>query len=116
MTYEHWRARFLEASDERFFPADWLDHMVRSGTAQFWGNDEGAILAAVRGFPSGAREVHGIVAAGGIEAIRALIPFAEERGRALGCLRASISSSPAWGRIMRADGYQPHQLTICKDL
>jgi len=116
MTYEAWRDRFMEAADEHLYPAEWLDKRVESGRAQFWCNDAGAILAEIRQYPSGVKEVHGLVAAGDLEAIRALIPQAEQWGRTKGCTRASISSHPAWARLLRDDGYLPHQLTIAKEM
>lgn len=116
MTYADWRGRFLEAVDEAFYPASWLDKRVANGRARFWGNDRAAILAEIRTYPSGAKEVHGLVAAGEVEAIRGLILLAEEWGRRCGAVRASISSVPAWERIMRADGYSHFQTTIVKDL
>lgn len=116
MSYADWRDRFLEAVDEALYPASWLDKLVEDGAARLWENDRGAILAGIRPFPSGVLEVHGFFAAGDIEAIRDLIPLAEHWGRMCGATRASISSHPAWARVMRDDGYAPSQLTIVKDL
>jgi hypothetical protein len=116
VTYADWRARFLEAIDEGLYPAAWLDWLLETENAKFWGNDRAAIIAEMREYPSGAREVHGLVAAGEIDGIKALIPLAEEWGRSLGATRAAISSHPAWARIMRADGYEPNQLSIVKVL
>lgn len=116
MTYADWRGRFLEAVDEDLYPAEWLDRRVASGRARFWGNAAGAILAEVKVYAGGVKEVHGLLAAGDILAIRALIVEAEAWGRAKGCTRASISSHPAWARLLRDDGYLPSQLTIVKAL
>ena len=116
MSYADWRGRFLEAVDESLYPAAWLDRRVADGSARFWGNTDAAILAEIRTYPSGAREVHGMVAAGELDAIMALIPFAERWGRECGCVRASIQSSPAWGRLMAGAGYVPEQLIIAKSL
>lgn len=116
MTYALWRDRFLEAVDQELYPAEWLDRRVENGRARFWGNETGAILAEIKVYPSGAKEVHGLVAAGDIGAIKALIPNAEAWGRSKGCTRASISSHPAWARLLRDEGYLPSQLTIVKKL
>lgn len=116
MSYADWRDRFLEAIDEGLYPAAWLDHRVRDGKAVFWGTERGAILAELRQYPSGAIEVHGLVAAGELDAIKSLIPLAELWGKANGAVRSSISSHPAWSRIMKDAGYAPSQLTIVKDL
>lgn len=116
MNYPHWRDRFLEAVDDTLYPAEWLDRRVASGRVRFWGNADAAILAEIKIYPSGVKEVHGLVAAGDIAAIKALIPLAERWGRDCGARRATISSHPAWARIMRDAGYSPEQLAITKEL
>lgn len=116
MSYEDWRGRFLEAADEELYPGAFLDWLLDSGQARFWENDRAAIIAEMRSYPSGVLEVHGTVAAGEIDAIKTLIPLAEDWGRSLGATRASIASHPAWARIMREQGYEPMQLTIAKVL
>lgn len=116
MNYQTWRLRFLEAVDEDLHPAHWIDAMVAGGKWKFWGNNQAAILAEIKIYPSGAKEVHGVVAAGELDAIKALIPNAEQWGRDNGCIRATIQSSPAWARLMRDAGYVPEQLIIAKEL
>lgn len=114
MTYEHWRSRFLEAADEELYPAEWMDRRVATGRARFWGNEQAAILAEIKLYPSGAKEVHGLVAAGDLDAIRALIPLAEQWGKSRGCKLASIESHPAWARLM--PDYSISQVRIVKEI
>lgn len=114
MTYADWRGRFLEAVDESLHPAWWIDHMVERGGWRFWGNDRAAILAEIKNYPSGVKEVHGVVAAGELDAIKALIVNAEDWGRSRGATRASIASSPAWARLLPE--YEVEQVTIVKEL
>jgi hypothetical protein len=114
MSYPDWRERFLEAVDTGFYPAEWLDWLVGTGRARLWENDEAAILAEIRQYPSGAKEVHGVVAAGDLKAIVALIPLAEQWGREQGCVRAAIASRPEWVRVLK--DYEPSQLEIVKEL
>lgn len=116
MTYAAWRERFFEAIDEGLYPREWLDRRVASGRARFWGNEQAAILAEIQSFPSGAKQVHGLVAAGDIDEIKRLIVKAEAWGRERGCVRASISSHPAWARLLRNEGYEPSQFSIVKVL
>lgn len=116
MSYADWRERFLEAVDETLHPAAWIDAMVATGKWRFWQNEGAAIIASIKLYPSGVREVHGEVAAGELDAIKALIPLAEQWGRHNGCTRATIQSSPAWGRLMADSGYVPEQLIIAKAL
>jgi hypothetical protein len=116
LTYALWRDRLLEGVDEALYPAAWLDLMVGNGTFRCWASDDAAIIAAIKNYPSGAREVHGMVAAGDIDAIKSLVPFAEQWGREHGATRATIASHPAWSRLMRNAGYEPEQLQITKEL
>lgn len=116
MSYADWRGRFLDAVDEELHPAWWIDHMVKTGAWRFWESDRAAILAELKTYPSGVREVHGVVAAGDLDAIKALIPLAEDWGWGKGATRASIASNPAWARIMRDEGYEMTQATIVKVL
>lgn len=116
MTYADWRERFLEAVDESLYPAAWLDKRVASGRAQFWGNERAAILAEIKTFPSGVKEVHGLVAAGALPAIKALIKLAEEWGRQRGATLGSIESRPEWAYVMADEGYQVEKVRIVKVL
>lgn len=114
--YLRWRDSLAEAVDARFYPMGWLDAEVWSGRARFWSNADGAIIAGLRVYPTGAREVHGLVAAGDLAAIQALIPWAEAWGRELGCAVVTIESRPGWARAMQHDGYAVHQIAIRKEL
>ena len=116
MSYADWRARFLEAVDESLYPAPFLDWLLDSGQARFWECDTAAIVAEIRQFPSGVLEVHGTVAAGELDGIKALIPLAEIWGKSFGATRASIASHPAWARLLRDEGYEMSQVTIVKVL
>lgn len=116
MSYPEWRGRLIEAIDEELYPARFLDWLLDSGQARFWASDRAAIVAEMRSYPSGVLEVHGTVAAGELDAIKALIPLAEDWGRSLGATRASIASSPAWARLMKGAGYLPEQLVIARNL
>jgi len=114
--YLKWRASFSLAVDKRFYPEDWLDFEVLEGRARFWHNDTAAIVATLKEYPTGAKAVHGLVAAGDLEGIQALIPFAERWGRSEGCIVGEIESHPAWARLMKKAGYEPHQLCLRKEL
>ena len=115
MSYADWRGRLLEAVDESLHPAAWIDGRVADGTARFWENEGGAILAEIKRYPSGVLEVHGLVAAGNLDSIMALVPYAEQWGLNCGCTRATIQSSPAWARLMAGAGYQVEQILIAKE-
>lgn len=111
--YERFRDEFAALSPERY-PADYIDRQVWTGAWRCWGNDRAAILAEIRTYPSGLREVHGLGAAGDVRAIIDLIPFAEAWGAQAGCRLASIESRQAWGKLL--PGYEVEQVRIVKEL
>lgn len=113
--YLRFRHEFIALDPERY-PAEFIDAQVWAGFWRCWGNEHAAILAEVKAYPSGVREVHGIAAAGELEAIIELIPLAEQFGRETGCARAVIDSLPAWSRIMKDKGYCVNRVEIVKGL
>lgn len=115
--YQHFRERFREALDERLYPLAYLDRLIRSGQAKFIWADDAAIVFEIRVYPSGAKDLHGLVAAGNLETIIGeLIPAAEAWAKAHGCLGAVIESRPAWAKVMKSSGYEPHQVAVRKEL
>ncbi len=111
--YLPFRAAFAALDPERY-PGSHIDTKVIGGAYRCWGNENAAILAEIRTYPSGIREVHGLAAAGDLAEILRLIPLAEEWGRAEGCQRAVIESRPGWERIL--PDYELHQVSVRKDL
>lgn len=114
--YLRFRPAFAEAMDPRLYDIDYLDGLILSGRARFWRTDTAAIVAEIKLFPTGAKVVHGLIAAGDIEGIKSLIPLAEDWGRQVGCIGGMIDSRPGWARAMKSAGYAPHQLALWKDL
>lgn len=114
--YLPWRDAFGEAMDPRCYTIDWLDRQVMEGRVRVWTSDNAAIVAELKAYPAGAVEVHGTVAAGDLDGIVSLIPNAEKWGRENGAILASVSSHPAWQRLLKASGYAPSQLTLLKEL
>ena len=114
--YLHWRDDFAGAMDPRLYTIDYLDGLILCGAARFWRSEDAAIVAELKAFPTGARAVHGLIAAGDKDGIKALIPLAEQWGREMGCIGAMIDSRPGWGRELKAAGYRPFQLALWKDL
>lgn len=115
-SYIPWRAAFESVMDQRFYTLPWLDEEITSGRARFWGTDDAAIVATIRGYPTGAKEVHGLIAAGELEGVIALIAEAEAWGCAEGAIVASIASRAGWCRALRPYGYDLHQVEIRKEL
>ena len=96
------------------YPVEYIDCQVSACFWQCWSNGKAAILAKIRTYPTGLKEVHGLCAAGELESIKSLIPLAEEYGRHVGCTIASIESRPEWARIL--PDYEVEQVRIVKGL
>ena len=115
--YAAMREKFAQALDPRLYRIEHLDALLLSGRAQIWFGAEAAIVTEVRTYPTGARVIHGLVAAGEIEEIcSVLIPKAEAWGRQIGCMLAIVESRPGWVRKLRGAGYAIHQTALRKDL
>ena len=117
MNYQHWRQAFADMLDLRTHHPEWLDDQVRSGRIKCFATNEGAIIAEIRTYPTGAREVHFLAAVGDVMVlVGELAPQVEKWGRKMECDFASIESREGWVRVMAPFGYRLHQVTIRKEL
>jgi hypothetical protein len=114
--YLRFRSAIADMLDTRFHTIKWLDGEVQSGRARIWATPNAAILATTKAYPTGAKELHGLVAVGDLADIVALIPQAEAWGRREGCIIAVIASRAGWVRTLSRDGWEPHEYTLRKDL
>lgn len=115
--YRRFRKAFLRAMDTRLYTDRYLDMLVYSGLGIFMCEPDAAIVFEVKIYPTGAKDVHGIVAAGNLETIiESLIPRAEEWGRQHGCIGALIESRAGWAKVLKAKGYETHQVSVRKEL
>ena len=115
--YGRFRAHFAEALDPRLYEIGHLDALVADGRAVFLAAGDAAIVFELRSYPTGAKAVHGLVAAGDVDRIIGLlIPSAEAWGVAQGCIGATIESRPGWARLLKPHGYAVHQVAVWKDL
>lgn len=112
--YRRFRDAFAALAPD-LYPARYIDEQVSRGFWRCWGNDRAAILAEIKVYPSGLKEVHGVAAAGCLGAIVELIPLAEQWGREAGCVRAVIESRPGWERAL-PEGWEVHQVAMRKEL
>ena len=102
--------------DPRFYPLEWVDKRVWTGAIRTMSNDTAIIGFEVKDYPGGARELHGMFAAGDLDGILALIDECEAFARSLHCTVATIESRSGWARVLKSRGYAPHQLRIQKEL
>jgi hypothetical protein len=113
--YLDWRERF--AVDASLYTLDYLDYLVTEGRGKFWSTPEAAIVAEVKTYPTGAKVIHGLVAAGELSEITGhLIPVAEAWAKEHGCVYAIIESREGWMRQLRGSGYEPFQVSLRKAL
>ena len=114
--YRQHRPAIAALLDPRCYTIDWLDVQILNGDARAFGNDTSAIVVAVKQYPAGATELHGLVAAGDLPGILDLIYEAEAWGRSHGLTFACIASRPGWARVLKDRGYAMHQTTLLKEL
>ncbi|MGV0964196.1 MAG: hypothetical protein ACOYBT_09930 [Polynucleobacter sp.] len=114
--YQRHRSEIAELLDPRCHTIDWLDVQMLGANALAFGNVSAVIVTEVRRYPAGATELHGLVAAGDLSGVLALIDEAEEWGRSRGLTFACIASRPGWARVLRDRGYAVHQTELRKEL
>jgi hypothetical protein len=115
--YCEFRPAFAKVMDERYHTLKWLDEQVLSGKVRFWSSGNAAMITEVRDYPTGAKDIHALIAAGDLEEIIAEItPRAEEWAREQGCLAAQVESREGWARALRPNGYMTHQVIVRKEL
>lgn len=113
--YDRWRCALGEALDGRYYDIAWLDWMVMSGRAHFLATDKAASVCELRYYPTGAKDLHAIAAAGDLDEItRSLIPHVFAWGKAAGCLAMIIDSRAGWGRLLKEQGFELYKTAIRK--
>lgn len=115
--YLRFRSQFADTLDPARYTIEWLDDKILSGEFKLWVGEGAAIIAKIETYPTGAMDIHGMLAAGSLEEIRGvLIPQAEHWAREIGCIGAVIESRPGWAKTLKANGYELHQCSVRKDL
>jgi hypothetical protein len=115
--YAKWRSDFESVMDPALYTINWLDREVWSGRAMFDCTEKSAIVTEWRHYPTGAFDLHGLVAAGDLKDISdTLIPRAVERARLLGASGAIVESREGWAKVLREQGFEPYQTAVRKVL
>ncbi len=117
LEYLKWRDEFAKVIDPTYYTIQWLDGEVATGRATLFCNTDAAILFEIKRYPTGAKDIHGLLAAGKLDAIvNTLIPAACEAGRLAGCVGALVESREGWAKVLRTQGFKPHQTSVRKAL
>lgn len=114
--YLRHRAEIIDMLDERFFPYWWVEQQISNGSIAVLENDEAVIGVERRTYPGGAVELHGMFAAGDMEAIGELVDDACTAAKAAGCDVAAIESRPGWAKLFKAKGFETDRVRIVKEL
>ncbi len=115
--YIRFRDEFESVLDPERYTIGWLDRQILYGEFNIWATEKAAIIAKLEEYPTGASDVHGMLAAGDLnDIIETLIPAAEAYGKEQGCIGAKIESREAWVRALKDSGYVLHQCVVRKEL
>lgn len=116
-TYQDWRAAFGAAMDPRLHTLEWLDRQIEDGVFRFTSAPGAALVTEIRSYPTGAFDLHFMVAAGDLDTlVTVLRPEAERWAKRMGAIGAIVESREGWAKALKGDGYHPHQMTLRKDL
>lgn len=114
--YRRFRDEVANIIDPCLYSLEWVDAQVWSGAFKVFSSTNAIIAVELKTYPTGAIELHGMFAAGDMVEILSLIERAEDWGRSMGCIYATISSRPGWAKVMKTKGYEVDQVTIRKVL
>lgn len=115
--YLRFRDAFAGVMDRRLYSPEWLDSRILDGSAQFWSTEDAAAITELRTYPTGARDLHWLVAAGRLEdVVNVIRPCAEEWARARGCVGSVVESREGWARVLKRHGYELFQVSVRKGL
>lgn len=115
--YRLWRSSLIDALDARYYNGEWLDVQVMSGRAVFLPEEDCAMVAELRFYPTGARDIFVICTAGDpIKTRDQLLPKLEAWGRDTGCLAILGESREAWIRILKSAGFETYKTGVRKAL
>lgn len=111
--YYRWRQAFADIIDPRYYTIEWLDEQVLSGKAVFTCTDNAAALYEIKEYPTGAKDIHGLVCAGDLcDIVERLIPVARQHGRSLGCIGFLVESRPGWAKALKPQGFELFQVSV----
>ncbi len=115
--YIAWRSILGGVLDTRYYTLKWLDSRVMDGSALVWATPNAIILAEIKCYPTGALDIHGLIAAGDVaDIVEKLIPKAIAFGQDNGCLAAIVESRNGWERALAKSGFSRYQVSVRKPI
>lgn len=115
--YQRWRVELASLLDTRFHTIEWLDREILYGRLHLFSDEKSAIVAAVKTYPTGAKECQIECAAGELaHLIGPAIDRVEQWASEQGCIVVTIQSREGWQKVMKSQGYELYQTAIRKEL
>lgn len=93
-----------------------IEAMVRDGRMMLWPGRECAIVTEVMTYTGGDKAMQCVSAGGKLEEITGMIGGIEARARAEGCSQTLIEGRAGWTKLLKANGYHQHSVTMRKAL
>jgi hypothetical protein len=94
---------------------DQLVRMVVEGHVSFWCLPNGFMISEIINYPND-RHFHVFLAGGVLEELVAMHPDVVPVAQALGCTKITLSGRPGWVRALKEEGWQPHLVTLAKEV
>ena len=115
--YLGWRDPLSQALDRRYHNPEWLDWMVMNGRAHLIATERAAGVAEIVYYPTGAKDLKGICAAGELgEIVEVIIPQFAVWGKRMGCVALLVDSREGWTRILKNQGFALYRTAMRKAL
>jgi len=114
--YQGRRGAIANILDPRCYTIEWLDTMVVNGDALVFASKEAVIVMAVKQYPAGATELHGLVCVGDMNAALLLLDEAEAWANQQRVTFSCVASREGWRRVLKDRGYSLYQTELRKEL
>lgn len=93
-----------------------IEAMVRDGRMVLWPGRECAIVTEVMTYTGGDKAMQCVSAGGKLEEIASMIGGIEAAARREGCSVTLIEGRAGWSKLLKANGYAQHSVTMRKAL
>ncbi len=94
---------------------DSVTDLVLRGDAVFWDLGDSFMITEVVNYPT-ARHFHIFLAGGNLETLVNMHGDVIKLAKALQCDKLTIAGRPGWARALKAHGWNPHLVTLAKEI